>query len=94
MNHGLVLIDGGNDPPAGLVSGNSEVEVGGRVLQQLRTDNVVAEVYLKSVVILDGNVISINIISQLLGNDFVFFHINVTKRAVCFNCDNDDDNMF
>ena len=62
------------------------------MLQQLQTDNVV--VYLKSVVILNWNVISKNIISQLLGTDFVFFHINVTKRAVCFNGDNDDDNMF
>ena len=55
---------------------------------------LLAEVYLKSVVILNWNVISKNIISQLLGDDFVFFHINVTKRAVCFNGDNDDDNMF
>ena len=55
---------------------------------------LLAEVYLKSSVILNWNVISTNIISQLLGTDFVFFYINVTKRAVCFNGDNDDDNMF
>ena len=55
---------------------------------------LLAEVYLKSSVILNWNVISTNIISQLLGTDFVFFHINMTKRAVCFNGDNDDDNMF
>ena len=64
------------------------------MLQQLQTDNGVGGSELKSVVILNWNVISKNIISQLLGTDFVFFHINVTKRAVCFNGDNDDDNMF
>ena len=64
------------------------------MLQQLQTDNGVGGSELKNVVILNWNVISKNIISQLLGTDFVFFHINVTKRAVCFNGDNDDDNMF
>ena len=82
--HGsLFIIDGVTDHPAGLASGNSEVEVGGRVLQQLQTDNVVAEVYLKSVVILNWNVISTNRISQLLGTDFVFIHMHQRDKKSC-----------
>ena len=79
----FLFIDGVTDPPVGLVSANSEVEVEGRVLQQLQTDNGVGgEVCFKSVVmILDWNVIFTNKISQLLGTDFVFFHLNMAKRC-------------